>query len=389
MTRSNSSDPNVIRIATLLSVPLTPGSGLGAFVLGLFERLRQRDDLAMVLIAPDRERGAAGRRGAQVLLALGQWLRLLRTRPHVIHVHDHPALLASAVLYQLMAHRNVHVIFSSHLDPAGPRSRWKRRLLGLLLARCTAVTVVSRSSVDKLGLFAEPVPPEERVRIVPGAASVRIREKRDPDVAAYAASVQYDGGPVVLQVTNFVYPAKVAGTLRLLEAFVAVRQHAPNAQLIVLGRGPLAPRAQVERDRLGLGGGAVHLPATFVEDLSLPVGLSDIHCHITGQDACPISILEAMHAGKPIVASRIGGIPEVIEHGVTGLLVDDDAGEIAASIVRLIDDPEYARQLGERARLVAQRRFTWDRVASDIEAIYREAVSGPERAYKEAVPVGQ
>jgi glycosyltransferase involved in cell wall biosynthesis len=323
-----------------------------------------------------------------VLLALGQCMRLLRTRPHIIHVHDHPALLAAAVAYQAIANRHVRVIFSSHLDPAEPRSRWKRRLLGLLLSRCSAVTVVSRSSAEKLALFAEPTPPEEKLRIVPGAASVRTRDKHDPDVTAFAASVKYGGGPVVLQVTNFVYPAKVAGTLRLLQAFVAVRQRFPGAQLIVLGRGPLAPRAQSERDRLGLGDGAAHIPATFIEDLSLPVGLADIHCHITGQDACPISILEAMHSGKPIVASRIGGIPEVIEHGVTGVLVDDDANQIAAAIIGLIERPEYARQLGDRARTEAQRRFTWARVSSDIEAIYRQTVRRPVRAYKEAVSVG-
>jgi glycosyltransferase involved in cell wall biosynthesis len=374
-------------VATVLSVPLAPGAGLGSFVLGLFDQLRRRPDRELVLIAPEAEQGAAGRRGSQALMAVSQCAQLFRARPDVVHVHDHPASLAAAVGYRIIAGPSVRVVFSSHLDPAEARSRWKRRALGWLFARCAAVTVVSRNSVDKLDLFAEPLPPADVIRIVPGAASVRTRSRQDPDVVRYAASIGHADGPVLLQVSNFVYPAKVAGTIRLLEAFVTVRRRFPNARLIVLGRGPLAGYAQSERDRLGLAD-AVTIPAAFIEDLSLPAGLADIHCHITGQDACPISIIEAMHAGKPIVASRTGGIPEMIEHGVSGVLVDDDPARIAAAIIQLLERPDEARALGARARASAAARFTWERVAADVDALYNRTARPSAADYEQAVSLG-
>lgn len=376
------------KVATLLSVPAIPGSGLGTFVLGLFDRLRQHDDLELVLIAPEVERGAAGRRASQMLLAARQVRQLVSARPDVVHVHDHPVLLGAAVAYRALSGGRVRVVFSSHLDPAGPRARWKRVALGRLFRYCSAVTVVAQDSANKLPLFAEPVPGPDVVRIVPGAADVLVRERSDPAVRAFAASIGHVDGPVLLQVSNFTYPAKVAGTLRLIQAMADVKACVPNVRLICLGTGPLIGRAQAELERLGLQD-CVTLPARFIEDLSLPAGLADVHCHITGQDGCPISILEAMHAGKPIVASRIGGIPEIIEDGVTGRLVGDDAREIAQRIVELLAQPERARLMGARARALAQARFTWDRVAADVAALYRQEPAPAASRFNEVLPVGR
>jgi len=379
-------DAGRIRVATLLSCPAKPGSGLGTFVLGLFERLKRRPDLELLLIAPERERGAAGQRGSQLALAWRQFCELRRVRPDVVHVHDHPVLLGAAVAYRMLEAGLPRLIFSSHLDLATPRARWKRLMLGWLMARCTVITVVSHNSAEKLSMMAEPTPRPDVVRVVPGAASVVVREKTDPAVRAYAASIGHGDGPVILQVSNFVYPAKVAGTVRLLEALVQIRRRIPSVRLVVLGSGPLVEQVQAERDRLNLGDAAT-IPGAFLEDLSLPASLCDVHCHITGQDACPISILEAMHAGKPIVASRVGGIPEILDTGVSGILVDDDADRIARAVVELLENPGAAREMGMRAQAVARSRYTWDRVAADIEAIYRGTESAAAQ-FGQAVPLG-
>ena len=358
-----------IRVATLLSFPLGPGTGLGSFLLGLTAALEQHRGLELQLIAPKSERGAAGRRVSQLLIALQQLWQLWRARPDVVHAHDHPALLAAAVGYRRMSRRAVRVVFTSHLDPVQRRARWKRVVLGWLLSQCSAVTVAAGDSVSKLELLAAPVPSGDVVRVVPGAATVRVREKSDPAVIAFGASMGHRGGPVILQVSNFLYPAKVEGTLRLMQALVKVRQRFPDVRMILIGRGPLLDRVREARHRLGLAG-AVTIPGTFIEDLSLPLGLADIHCHISLQDACPISILEAMHAGKAVVASRTGGIPEMIENGVSGRLVDNDAEQIGSAIIELLDHPDQARALGRRAQEIARSRFSWERVAADFGTLY-------------------
>jgi glycosyltransferase involved in cell wall biosynthesis len=338
-------------------------------VLGLMDALRADPSFELELITTDRMRARAGDRRSQVAVALLQCWRLWRTQPDVVHTHDHPALLAAAVAYRSLARRPVRVIYTCHLDPVERRAAWKRRALGWLLSRCAAVTVVSRNSVEKLRLVATPVPPAEVVKVVPGAAQVRARDKADPEVGAFADSIGHRGGPVLLQVANFWFPAKVEGTVRLMEALIEVRRQVPNVRLILVGTGPLIGEVAAARDRLGLAD-SVTLPASYIEDLSLPVGLADVQCHITFQDACPISILEAMHAAKPLIASNVGGIPELIDHDDTGVLVGNDAAEIAAAILDLLHHPARAAALGARARAAAQSRFTWDRVALDFARLY-------------------
>jgi glycosyltransferase involved in cell wall biosynthesis len=309
-----------------------------------------------------------------MLLAFQQLVRLLSLRPDVVHVHDHAALLAAAVVYRLLSGGSARVIYTSHLDLVEPRRLWKRLIVGWLLSRCSTVTVVAHTSVAKLGFMAAPIPAREIVRVVPGAATVRVRDKSDPEVVEFATSIGHRSGPVLLQVSNFVYPAKVAGMLRLLEALRHVRRRFPDVRLLLLGTGPLVGRVQHECKFLGLAA-SVTVPGTFIPDLSLPVGLSDIHCHVSLQDACPISIIEAMHAGKPIVASPTGGIPDMIDHGVTGVLVDHEPAHIAGAIVDLLEHPDKARAMGARAQRCAQSRFTWDRVGADFKPIYEGAPS--------------
>jgi glycosyltransferase involved in cell wall biosynthesis len=358
-----------LKVATLLSFPLGPGTGLGVFLLGLNEALQRNPGLELVLIAPESVRGAAGRRGSQTRLAFEQMRELRRTSPDVIHTHDHPALLAAAVAYRLLVKRSVRVVYTAHLDWVEPRALWKRAMLGWLLARCAAVTVVAQNTAGKLHLVATPVPGPDVVRVVPGAATVRIRDRSDPAVVAFGAGIGHVAGPVILQVSNFWFPAKVEGSVRLMEAMVTVRRRFPSVRLIMLGTGPLLNTVKAARERLGLCD-TVTLPAMFIEDLSLPVGLSDIHCHISLQDACPISILEAMHAGKPVIASRTGGIPELITDGLHGILVDDNPQRIAAAIIDLLEHPDKAKAMGLQAQRLAQSRFTWERVAGDFESLY-------------------
>ncbi len=126
--------------------------------------------------------------------------------------------------------------------------------------------------------------------------------------------------------------------------------------------------------------------AGFLRDVSLPLALADIYCHITLQDACPLSVLEAMRCGKAVIAARVGGIPELITDGVDGLLVDPDPRAIAKAITELLRDPQRARFLGSRARETAATRFSWGRVAADFTVAYGLQANAPSALVSEAPP---
>ncbi len=84
---------------------------------------------------------------------------------------------------------------------------------------------------------------------------------------------------------------------------------------------------------------------------------------------------EAMAYGRPVVASNVGGLPDAVEDGVTGLLVPPrDATALRAALVRLLDDPGLRRRLGESARARALERFSWDAATEATISAYREAL---------------
>jgi L-malate glycosyltransferase len=357
---------DTLRIATVLSLPLSHPGGVTTFVSGLLGGLGQRAGLELSVIQPDRFKGGPGDRVSQLVLASEQLFHLLRLRPDVVHNHEHPVLLASALVYAALARRDVRVVHTVHVDPAERRSRWKRLALGWLLSRCWAVTTVARDTASRLSNIATPAP--RRVRVIYGATSIQVRTRDDPDVAAFGARFGLSGTPVICQVGPFNTPLKVAGIVALVEAFALVRQQLPAAQLLLVGDGRLRGRVEAARIRSGV---AEHIIVTgFVPDVALPLALADLYCQITLQDACPIGLLEAMASARPVVAARVGGIPELITHGADGLLVDPSPGQIASAIVHLHTHPDEAGALAAHALATARARFTWGRAAAEFVHTY-------------------
>jgi glycogen(starch) synthase len=156
---------------------------------------------------------------------------------------------------------------------------------------------------------------------------------------------------------------KVAGVLRLIEAMPAVRAVHPGIRLLIVGDGERRHLAEEASRRAGVAD-IVRITG-FLSDVSIPLAVADVYCQMTLQDACPISLLEAMRSGKPIVAARTGGIPELIQDGEHGLLVDVQQDAIAAALLRLLGDSAEARSLGQSASRRAQQEFTWERVVAE------------------------
>jgi glycosyltransferase involved in cell wall biosynthesis len=163
-----------------------------------------------------------------------------------------------------------------------------------------------------------------------------------------------------------------------VEIIRRVRADHPDAELWIVGDGP--QRADVER-LVGSAGldGAVRLLGARRD---LPGLLRESACLLLPSDyeSCPYAVLEAMAAGVPVVATRVGGVPELLDDGVEGLLVPARQPEAAAAAVgRILADSKLARTMGEAGRTRARERYSLERMVADTVTVYEELLAAARR----------
>jgi glycosyltransferase involved in cell wall biosynthesis len=166
------------------------------------------------------------------------------------------------------------------------------------------------------------------------------------------------------------------GVYELLDAFAQLRPARPGLRLVIAGEGSEAHGLRLHANRLGLSA-AVELPGWVGPDAKAEM-LAQATCLVlpSHTEGLPLALLEAMLAGVPVVATSVGGVPEIVEDGRDALLVEPhDPGALAAAIGRVLDDPELATQLSEAARRHARADYTPDRLAERVSALYREVLA--------------
>jgi len=177
---------------------------------------------------------------------------------------------------------------------------------------------------------------------------------------------------IVLSVAQLI-PRK--GLIYLIRAVPEVLKSVPNVKFIIAGEGPERPKLEEEIKQLGVGN-AVRLVGGAPYDM-VPkfYAATDVFVLPTLYDAMPHAVYEAMAMEKPVVATRVGGIPEVIENGSDGLLVDSmKPDEIAKAIITLLKNRELATRLGKNALKKIKEGYTWEKIVQQYEQAYKEAM---------------
>lgn len=171
------------------------------------------------------------------------------------------------------------------------------------------------------------------------------------------------------------------GLFVTLRAFQIFCRRWPLARLTIAGEGPLAPALRTAAEKLGLGPRVDF--AGFLTQDALRAKLYDTHLFLHpselgadgNQEGVPNSLLEAMATGLPAFATRHGGIPEAVEHGVSGWLGDEgDAEGLAGGLLEAADDPVRLKAWGAAASAAVADNFEQRKQAARLEAIYREAM---------------
>jgi glycosyltransferase involved in cell wall biosynthesis len=160
----------------------------------------------------------------------------------------------------------------------------------------------------------------------------------------------------------------------LLDAWPLVLERCPEAYLLVVGEGSRQLQLEEQAARLGIAERVVFTGRR--DDVPAVTAALDVAVLPSYREAQGLSVLEAMALSRPVVASAVGGIPEMIESGVTGLLVPPhNAGALAAAIVRLLTDHPFADTIGRAGHELVHSRFCVELMVDAIQRIYDQGAA--------------
>ena len=291
------------------------------------------------------------------------WLlggRIREVGAEVLHAHTAHAVGLGALATlrtgaALVATRRVDFALGRN-----PGTRWKYGRVAGLIAISSAVRDV---------LVAGGIAPG-RIAVVPSGVDLG-RTIAPASAATLAALGVRAGVPLVVMVAALV-PHKAPVTF--VRAVGAAVRAGAALQALLVGDGPLASEVQAERDALGLAG-TLHLAGQRPDADALIAGC-DLFVLSSREEGLGTVLLDAMQCGKPVAATAAGGIPDVVEDGVTGRLVPiGDSEALGAAIAALCRDGAVRAAMGEAGR-VRVRRFSADHTAERTLAVYRRVLAG-------------
>jgi glycosyltransferase involved in cell wall biosynthesis len=210
---------------------------------------------------------------------------------------------------------------------------------------------------------------------IPAAKTLFIKNGVDTDKyapgGAPAADAPFQAGDIVIGTVARIQDVK--NHRALVDAFAQLRSRlpglAPRLKLAIVGDGPLLPAVREQVARLGLDG-AVWLPGARA-DIAAVLHTFSVFALPSLAEGTPVSMLEAMACGLPVVASRVGGIPEVVDEDVQGLLVPvGDVDALTAALARYVQDAALASAHGAAARARVEDRFSLRAMVAGYGALY-------------------
>jgi len=292
----------------------------------------------------------------RLLTAVRALLRLIaQHRPDLLHVHSAVAGVVARIAGKISQTPVVYTVHGFGFKPQAPRRQrrlawWAEALLAAWTTRMVCVSADEQRLAWQLPLDSR------RVSVIPNAvADTPLRARPEAEPAR------------LVMVARMAAPKRHDLLLQALQRLAAQGLHPPTT---LLGDGPLRPAHTALCEHLGLS----HVRfAGDVQQVAQALAGQQIFVLLSDHEGLPISVLEAMRAGLAIVASRLPGIEELIEHGRSGWLVDPDPEAVAEALLALLQSPEARARLGAAARADYEARFVPSVTAPQLLQVYQEA----------------
>jgi glycosyltransferase involved in cell wall biosynthesis len=311
-------------------------------------------------------------------VSVGRVAGLIReVRPHILHTHTAKAgaigrtaaVLAGDARPPIVVHTFHGHVLRGYFDPV--RTAFYReveRSLARVTTRLVAVSPEVRDELVELG-----VAPAAKFSVIrlgidldsrivePGSDGIELR--RAFGIPEDAFVVGWIGRMTAIKHLPDV-----------LVAFARLRERGVDARLCLVGDGP--DREDVEQRAYELGIARSTLYLGYQREIAPYYALFDALLLPSGNEGTPVVAIESLAAGTPVVATRVGGVPDVISDGVDGFLAEvGDLEGLTAALARLARDPELRKQMGRAGRERTLPRYRVDRLVEDVDELYRELLA--------------
>lgn len=326
---------------------------------GPLRELLERADVPVTLLERGGWRDVAPWRRAHRLLAEGDASTLLHA--HKFGSNAWGALLARTAGVPLVAHEHN---FSE--EPSRVRSAVDRRWIGRTARRVLCVSESVAEVERACGV------PEHLIEVVPNGVRLDSAWPR----AAARAELGLAERSFTIGIVGRLRPEKAHELL--LEAVARLARTGRDVRLCIVGDGPLRAELRLLAARLGIEGRITW--AGERRDAATLAGAFDVAVVCSHWEGLPLAALEAMAAGVPLVATRVGGLPSLLGDGCGELVPPGDAEVLAAALERLLLDPSRRAALGRAGRVRVAQRYSFDGLVHHVEQIYEQVLGETARA---------
>lgn len=317
----------------------------------------------------------------RIFIALTRWLR---GHPvDVVHTHRWKETVLGTVAARLAGVPGVIRTVHGHREPLQGWPWLKYRFYEALdkwTLLCFADRIVAVSRHMAEGLEESGYKPEMVIRIHNGVDLRRVRPVRARDDVRRELGID----PATLLIGTVGRLSAVKGQAHFLRAARLILQKEPGARFLIVGDGPLRGDLETSAKQLDIDDACVFVGArTDVYDLLIAM---DVFVLPSLHEGMPMALLEAMALGTPVVATAVGGVPEIVAHRTTGLLVrSSDAHALAEACLELARDPHWAQTLAARGRRVVEEAFSHEQNGLALVKAYRSITRQPRAARTQRV----
>ncbi|MDD5141900.1 glycosyltransferase family 4 protein [Methanoregula sp.] len=339
------------------------GGGIKTFLVNFVQTLKDVGTDVSVVFRDgyDPEQFNGGRN--KIAFSFNCFWYLWKIKPDVIHTQETWYCLLPGVIYKKIF--GCKLIHTFHTEPDKSLQLFAKTFFQILLNTCDCVTFVSMRLQERI-IEVDRLSFQNTAITYAGVPAITVS---DYQVKEFKKQFGISDDSIILAAIGMTALSyKAEGLKVLLRAIQLLKESHPDIVLIVTREGKYSDDVKAFAHEIGL---ERHVIFTGnIENPFIPLKMSKMYTHITLGDGLPIALLEAMSMGKPIIATPIAGIPEAIESGTNGFLVEPNPEKIAEKIDFLLQNPETCEKISQNAHYTAKNKFSWENATKRFILLY-------------------